>query len=132
MTGRDEESGFPSYVGSLHVMHPVMTMAKERGSARSVRITLLPDRISIIPFGILRGTFRQKVIFKCEPITINPFTSTFTGREGIMIDGHVGCDGVSQEIYIFPRKASVEEILGAMTDLGFRVDLRPRKPRVFG
>jgi hypothetical protein len=130
--GSRDGSAFPCYTGSLAVSVPIGTWAKERGSARSARLTLLPDRISIVPFGILRGMFREKVIFKSERVRVNPVTSTFLDRKGILIDGHTGGDGVSQEVYFFPRKRSAAEVLAEMTELGYEVDLTPRNPRIFG
>jgi len=122
----------PGYVGSLHFMHPVTTAARDRGSARSARLTLLPDRLSIVPFGILRGTFRKRVIFNSQRIRVNPVMSAFASRQGILIGGHVGFDGATQEVYFFPRTGSVAEILEKMQELGYNVDLTRREPRIFG
>ncbi len=132
MALRDDASGFSSFTGSLDVMIPVGTWAKERGSARSARLTVVPDRVSVVPFGIWRGIFREKVVVKSDAITVFPVTSPLAGRSGILIDGNIGGDGVAQEIYFYPRTASEAGVLMGLTNLGYQVDLTQRKPRIFG
>lgn len=127
----------PAYVGCLGTGVRPVGYPRKGGSARSARLTILPDRLIFQPFGLMRGIFHDVTLMKHRVANIHPTPEVFVPlacRIGsyIVFEQPVPGSAVGESIVFFPRKVRSSDILNALEASGYAVDRRPRKTKIFG
>jgi len=139
----DTQGAIAVCTGGLNVVAPV-GFPSRGGSAARASIVIWEDRLAVIPSGVRRGIFRQRVILKAGWKEVYPlrrmalpariFSYPISrARDGLVLERKVEQPRAAIFDYqFFPRDRSVQEILEILESAGYLVGRTPRRAKYVG